>query len=66
MAQVPYPPPAAPSADNLLATAKATAEEILNKSSLLVFIVSRKRGTLYMLPLVVFYPEASLLQSYVE
>ena len=66
MAQAPYPPPVAQLTDNLVATAKATAREILSAPSLLLFLAIKQRKTLGGLPEGVRHPAADLLRTYVE
>ena len=65
-AQAPYPPPVDSLTDDLLATVKANAREILNAPSLLLFLTSKQRNTLGGLPKGVKHPVAALLQRYVE
>ena len=62
MAQEPYTPPAAPSADDLAAISQATTEGIHRAPTLLDFISLRKRGTLGTLSVAVSHPAAALLQ----
>ena len=66
MAQAPYPPPAAPSVDDLEATALSTTEDIHHAPYLLAFIASRQRGTPGTLLSAVSHLAAALLQSYTE
>ena len=62
--QAPYPPPMANPTDDLAATAKATAREILSAPSILSFLSSKQQKTLGSLPEGVMHLAASLLQSY--
>ena len=64
-AHAPYPPPVDSLTDDLAATAKATAREILNAPSLLLFLTSKQRNTLVGLTKGVKHPVAALLQMYV-
>ena len=64
LAQAPYPPLVNSPMDDLAATAKATAREILKAHFLLLFLASKKRNTLGGLPKVTKHPAAALLQSY--
>ena len=66
MAQAPYPPPAADPTDDLAATPKATASEIISVPSLLSFLASKQWKTLGSLSEGIRYPSASLIQSYIE
>ena len=61
-----YPPSIAPLIDNLVATAKSTAREILSTPSLVLFLASKQHNTLGGLPEGVTHPAADLLQAYVE
>ena len=65
-AQAPYPPPVDSQTDDVSATSKATAREILNAPSLLLVLTSKQRNTLGGLPKRVKHPVADLLQTYVE
>ena len=66
ISQVPYPPPVASPTNDLVATANATAREILNAPSLLSLLASKRRNTLGGLPNGVKHPAAALLRTYVE
>ena len=63
--QAPYPPPIDSPNDDLAATAKATAREILEAPYLLSFLTSKQRKTLGGLPEGVKHPAADLLKAYV-
>ena len=52
--------------DDQAATSKATAREILNAPSILLFLSSKQRETIGSLLEEVRHPAASLIQSYVE
>ena len=52
--------------DNLVATSKATTEELHHAPSLLAFISSRKRGMLGTLQEAFLRPEVDILQNYLE
>ena len=65
-AHVPYPPPVAPLADDLAATAKATTREIFSVPSLLSFLSIKQRKTLRGLPKGVRHTSADLLWTYVD
>ena len=65
-AQAPYPLPINSPTDDLAATAKATAREILKAPSLLSFLASNQRKTLGGLPKGVKHTAADLLKTYVE
>ena len=66
VAKAPYPPPAAPAVDNLMAIDKVTKEDMHCLPSLLNFIDSRQRGALGMLLKAVFHPADDFLQFYIE
>ena len=53
-------------ADDLVATAKATAREIINAQYFLLFFASKQRKILASLPEGVRHPSAALVQYYVE
>ena len=65
-AQAPYPPPVDSTTDDLAATDKATAREILEALSLMSFLASKQRKILGGLPEGVKHPAADLLREYVE
>ena len=65
-AQSPYLLPVDLPTDDLAATAKATAREILKAPSLLLFLASKQRNTLGSLYKGVKHPTAALLKKYVE
>ena len=64
--QAPNPPPNNSPTDDLAATDKATAKEILKAPSLLSFLAIKQRNTLGGMPKGVKHPAAALLQRYVE
>ena len=66
MAQAPYPLPVDSLTENLVATAKATAREIITAPSLLLFLISKQMHTLGGLPNGVKHPDTALIQIYVE
>ena len=66
MAQAAYPPPVDALMNDLAATAKSTAREILTAPSLLSSLTIKQRNTLGGLTEGVKHPAAALIQTYVE
>ena len=62
-AYAPYYPPVAPLTDELTATVKATAREILTAPSLFKLLASKQRKTLGYLPKGVTHPSEDMLQA---